>query len=598
MDCPKYHSALSADLVSALERKGYENLTSVQLAVLEPELDGADLRITSITGSGKTLAIGFVLRNIVGQTGAATGPRAIIIVPTRELAKQLQAELRWLFAERALGIASVTGGTSIRDERRALAMSPAIIIGTPGRLLDHLHRGAIVTQHVAAVVLDEADRMLDMGFRDDLHSILETLPKDRQTHLASATFGNEVGLLANNYQRNAVHVQGTRLGEVNSDIDHIVHIVKPGEKFDAIVNILLANPDEQSIIFARTRADVAAMTRELGQAGFPVVSLSGEMEQAARDRALATFRRGATRALVATDVAARGLDIQGVNRIIHVEPPSDPDSYVHRSGRTGRAGRKGVSTLLVAPSGVGYVTTLLRRAGIKPRIMPIPTAQNILDARDERLFAELHAPATESKPPSNPRFSALAARLCAEGNPVDLVSRLLSRADTAGIPPRDVCSPPVEARPGRQNLGKSKYGQQSNADAARYRPVPKRPGSIPPPNVWSPRALAALESPRNQKSLQRHADPTDIQEGYGAFHVTWGENQGADARRLLAIICRRGRIRSNDVGSIRIGPKSSVVEIRLHATEAFAKAAKAPDRRDSRVIIAPLRPSGPKFAGS
>ncbi len=177
MDCSLFDSTLSKDLLTAIKRKGYETLTPIQRAVLDPELAGADLRLTSVTGSGKTLAIGFVLSTKLDASCKSSrefaGPRVLIIVPTRELAQQVKSELSWLFEARALHIESVTGGTSIRDERRALAQSPCIIVGTPGRLLDHLRRGAIITEKIATVVLDEADRMLEMGFREDLTAILE-----------------------------------------------------------------------------------------------------------------------------------------------------------------------------------------------------------------------------------------------------------------------------------------------------------------------------------------------------------------------------------------------------------------------------------------
>jgi ATP-dependent RNA helicase DeaD len=579
MDSSLYDSTLSADLLAAIDRKGYVALTPIQQAVLDPKLANRDLRITSVTGSGKTLAIGFVLQGALEVSPSSpkefSGPRVIIIVPTRELAQQVKLELSWLFEERKLRIESVTGGTSIRDERRALARAPTIVVGTPGRLLDHLRRGAIVTDRVAAVVLDEADRMLDMGFQEDLSAILESLPKDRQTHMASATFCNEVGRLADRHQRNAVHVQGTPLGEVNSDIEHIVHVVNPGDKFNAIVNLLLVNPEEQSILFARTRVDVTSMTRELAKAGFSVISLSGEMTQPTRDRALATFRSGSFKVLVATDVAARGLDIQGVKQIIHLEPPNDPDSYVHRSGRTGRAGLKGTSRLLVVPVGVGYVKLLMRRAGVNFRVMPIPTAETLLAAQNDRLFSELSNSVDADSMPTK-QHTALAERLCAEGNNVELVTRLLARINRVEIAPRNVTSPRVETA----NLGSSRSFAESNkrkAKGAQFREAPRSaPSSRTGTKAGAERRIAGNKS----------AIPN---ENYGAFHVTWGEDQGADARRLLAIVCRRGRIRSNDVGEIRIGPTSSVIEVRRQVAAAFAKAAQAPDRRDPRVHIAPLR---------
>jgi len=442
------HANLTDDLQRAIEQKGFDSLTPIQQAVLAVD-PTADLRLTSVTGSGKTLAIGFALRHIEISPGAradSTGPRAMIIVPTRELARQVKGELSWLFRERHWRIESLTGGASIRDERRALAGSPAVLVATPGRLLDHLRHGAIDTAHVMTVVLDEADRMLDMGFQEDLQAILEALPTSRQTHMASATFCDEVARLANRYQRNAILVRGTAQGAVNEDIEHVVHLVQSGQKLDALVNLLLANSREQAIVFVRTRADVNGIARELDSTGFSVAALSGELSQPARDRALATFRRGDSRVLVATDVAARGLDIQGVTRIIHVDPPTDPDNYVHRSGRTGRAGNRGTSHLLVLPAGLGFVKQLMRRAGLKFQVLPIPTAERILAARDQDLFLDLSESAEPGTCMPGERYRRLAERLCRETDVAEVLSRLLARLESKEVMPRNVRSPRLETR--------------------------------------------------------------------------------------------------------------------------------------------------------
>ena len=513
MNCSFFDSNLSEDLLRAIDRKGYELSTPIQRAVLQADSTTTDLRITSITGSGKTLAIGFALRDIANSSEPAAsrrGPLSIIIVPTRELAKQVQSELSWLFQERKWRVESLTGGTSIRDERRALAASPTIIVATPGRLLDHLRHNAIDTEQVAAVVLDEADRMLDMGFQEDLQAILETMPSSRRTHMASATFCDEVGRLANRYQSNPVMLRGAPQDQqVNEDIDHIVHVVNPGQKFDAIVNLLLDNTDEQAIIFMRTRADVTAMTRELEQTGFHVASLSGEMTQPARDRALATFRRGSSQVLVATDVAARGLDIQGVTQIIHMEPPGDPDSYVHRSGRTGRAGKKGTSRVLVVPAGLGFVKQIMRRAGTKFRVLPIPTAENLLAARDQRLFDELsQSPEEAGAAAPGDRLRALAERLLEEGNVVELVSRLLTRVDTVGIAPRQVRSPRVEEER-RPDFSSGKRASFNKRPAA---PLQNTQHLHRPQQVQKPQQVQRQQQAQRQQQVQRQQQPQKPQQ--------------------------------------------------------------------------------------
>ncbi len=242
---------------------------------------------------------------------------------------------------------------------------------------------------MGAVVLDEADRMLDLGFRDELEAILAKAPPGHRTHLVSATFARDVAALADRVQKDPKRIEGTPLGSANRDIDHIVYLVNPRERVDALINVLLHHADEQTLVFARTRADVSEVARELQQAGFASGSLSGEMDQNARNRALAAFKRGEIRALIATDVAARGIDVQDIGRVIQLDPPTDPDTYTHRSGRTGRAGRKGVSAVLVAPAGLRRAAALLQRARVQFRVEPIPTAAAIREAQDARWLAEL-----------------------------------------------------------------------------------------------------------------------------------------------------------------------------------------------------------------
>ena len=462
MPSPDLLERLGPELSTALAKKGYATLTPVQEAVLDPSLAERDLRISSQTGSGKTLAIGFSVRNVVRPstrpTDGVARPHAVVITPTRELAKQVEMELGWLYAPSKVFVGSVIGGQSFRDEFRLLARGPGILVGTPGRLLDHLKRGAIDLAQAGALVLDEADRMLDLGFRDDLEAILALAPAEHRTHLVSATFPREVEALARRVQKDPRQIQGTPLGSANADIDHVVHLVKPNERVAALVNLLLAAPGEQVLAFARTRADVADVCEELHAAGFAVDSLSGEMEQAARQRALSAFKQGRLQVLVATDVAARGIDHQDIARVVQLEPPTDADTYTHRSGRTGRAGRKGKSSIMVQPAGMGRLVALLRRAGVRYRMEPIPTAQSIARAQDERLVRELSAaPADDAvdTTPVDERALRVASRLVASGRAEHALALLIERTRTAGhCEPRAVTplepafTRPPQGRPG------------------------------------------------------------------------------------------------------------------------------------------------------
>src|SRR5580698_7792016 len=407
-------------LASALATMGYDTLTPVQEAVLDEALEGRDLRITSQTGSGKTIAIGFAVRDLLDdlttQFGGPARPRVLVLAPTRELAKQVADELSWLYAPLRVRVAAVTGGAGYVDQKRALASNPAVIVATPGRLRDALERGKIDATALAAVVLDEADSMLDLGFREDLEAILAKLPAERRSHLVSATFSRDVVSLADRFQREPVHVQGTLLGAANVDIEHVVHLVEPGQRVDALINLLLADEDAKSLVFVRTRADVARIAGELAEAGFVVRTLSGEMEQAERDRALAAFRQGGVQALVATDV-------RDIARVIQVEPPSNVETYTHRSGRTGRAGKQGTSVLFVAPPHYPAIARGLARAKIAHRIEPVPRPEAIQRAREEKLVAWL---AREGDGETiDPHAISLAERIVQGGSLVSSVARLI-----------------------------------------------------------------------------------------------------------------------------------------------------------------------------
>jgi ATP-dependent RNA helicase DeaD len=609
-----HSSALGPELTRALTDRGFESLTAVQAAVLDPSLEGRDLRITSQTGSGKTVAIGLVVRPFVTQAPPAAGgsrgtslahPRAIVVAPTRELAKQVEEELTWLYASTSARVVSVTGGVSVRDERRALGTHPAVVVGTPGRLLDHLRRGAVDGSSVGAVVLDEADRLLDMGFREDLEAILGFVPDGHRTHLVSATFPREVQALANATQDDPVHVEGTRLGVANADIDHVIHLVDPRQRLDALVNLLLAYPDEQTLVFARTRADVATVATELADAGFSAAPISGEMDQPARTRTLASFRKGDLRILVATDVAARGIDVQEIARVVHGEPPGDVDSYTHRSGRTGRAGRKGTSSVLVTPSELPKTIRILSRAGVKHRFEPLPDAETIRRRADERTFASLTKDDEPGTPGFDDRLWALAKRIAGEENPTRAIARLLRAGRfTLATEPRDV-------RILEPHLPRA-YAHAPNARPARPTRFDRADRSVRVDR--SPRGDHADRPPRadrvDRPARGEHADrparadrtsgpvrsdrrphrdhveaPPGAPSSWVSFRVSWGSEKRADPRRLLAMVCRRGQIRGTDVGHIRIERNFSIVDVAEHAAGAFARSTAAPDPREPGITI-------------
>ena len=565
--------SLGPALTEALLGKGYTTLTSVQQAVLDPMAIGRDLRITSQTGSGKTIAIGLVLRDLVTlptqRPTKAAKPRALIIVPTRELGRQVEEELGWLYAPLGVRVVALTGGADYRDEHRALAMLPALIVGTPGRLVDHLEHGSLDPSAIATVALDEADRMLDLGFSEAIDAILGRIPEGRRTHLISATFDPNVRRMADRVQKDPLHVEGTRLGVANADIDHVVYLVDPSERLDALVNLLLAHPEARTLVFAKTRAGVAELAEALGDVGFSVAALSGEMAQRERTRALAAFKRGSLRILVATDVAARGIDVSDVSLVLHMEPPTDSDAYTHRSGRTGRAGRKGTSATLVAPREVPRAQRIIRGARVNAHVEPMPTAAEIRTMEDDRLVALLTA--DDQAIEIDARTATIAERVVAAGSPERALARLLAETGlTRGPEPRNVrVILPQRDRNDRNDPRNDRNAR--NERTPRTEPY-ARSDDRRAPHTQMPPPGDSPALPVTEASLD-----------FVAFQVSWGANHGADVRRLLAIVCRRGEIESRDVGAIRIGPASSLVEVRRHIAEAFAAASARPDPRDPRV---------------
>ena len=470
-------SALSSApelLLPALKKRGFEKLTPVQQAVSEADDGNRDLRISSQTGSGKTVAIGFsmVERVIIGPQDRI-GPTTLIIAPTRELAMQVKEELGWLFADlRGVDCEVVTGGTSLDRERLRLRRKPSVLVGTPGRLLDHLRRGSVDISSVTQLVLDEADQMLDLGFKDELNGILECLPEERRTHLVSATFPPAVMELANRFQNNPIKIQGTAPGEAHDDIEHIACRIGDREHYQAVVNMLLMAGNDRTLVFVRTREETTRMADKLISDGFAAAPINGDLAQAQRTRTLASFRKGTTRTLIATDVAARGLDIPSVTLVIHVELPMDSSTYVHRSGRTGRAGQKGKSVLLVPHARAQRTTRMFRTLRLEPRWSWAPSAEVINKKQLERAEEDAMKMLTVAPPASTEKRTA-AANLLRERDPIEVVATLLSKTMTKVRKPFEMMQPKGQYDNGPRNAGPRNEGPRN--EGPRGDMAPKRP---------------------------------------------------------------------------------------------------------------------------
>src|SRR6476660_3203137 len=388
---PRLHEALS----ETLSARGYEQLTPVQSAVIAEGADGRDLIVSAKTGSGKTVAFGMAMAEQLFEAGRLSfsrEPLALVIAPTRELAIQVSRELDWLYGNTGARVVTCVGGMDPMKERRSLAAGAHIVVGTPGRLRDHLERGALDLSSLCVVVLDEADEMLDMGFREELEEILDATPHERRTLLFSATMPRPIVALAKRYQKDALRIETVGEKDAHQDIAYQAVAVSPTDIEHSVVNLLRFHEAETAILFCATREAVRRLHASLTERGFHAVALSGEHSQSERNNALQSLRDRRARVCVATDVAARGIDLPSVSLVVHVELPRDAEALQHRSGRTGRAGRKGTAVLIVPFQRRRRIEAMLRGAGIDAQWIPVPSAAEVRSKDRERLLDALSVP--------------------------------------------------------------------------------------------------------------------------------------------------------------------------------------------------------------
>lgn len=493
-------------LSEALSARGYAAPTPVQAAVLEPEAEGRDLIVSAQTGSGKTVAFGLAMAAQLLDGDRLPAPRlplALIIAPTRELALQVSRELMWLYGAAGGRITTCVGGMDASKERRNLSHGAHIVVGTPGRLRDHLERGALDLSALRVAVLDEADEMLDMGFRDDLEGILDATPNERRTLLFSATMPKPIVALAKRYQRDALRISTVGEDRGHGDIVYQAVTVAPSDIERVVINLLRLHEAETAMLFCATRDNVRHLHATLTERGFAAVALSGEHSQNERNSALQALRDRRARVCVATDVAARGIDLPTLSLVIHVELPRDAETLQHRSGRTGRAGKKGTAILIVPYPRRRRVEAVLRGARINAEWIEPPTPDDIRASDRERLLAALLAPVE-----IDDEDRTLAEQLMAEKSPEEIAAALVHLHRAAMPQPEELIEATPEAR---------RAAQQER----------HRPGFED--TVW--------------------------------FRMDIGRRQSADARWILPLLCRRGHITKNEIGAIRIGQSETFFQV-------------------------------------
>lgn len=353
---------LSPDLVAVAEELGFDAMTPIQAAGIPILLAGKDLIGQARTGSGKTAAFALPILEALRLQERAI--QALVLCPTRELSAQVAREIRTLGRRHAgLQVLVVSGGQPVRSQARALERGVHVAVGTPGRVLDHLRRGTLDLTLVTLAVLDEADRMLDMGFADEMGQILSALPSARQTAFFSATFPGSVDAMSRLHQRDAVRIALDEPGDETQQIRQRVLPAEPAHKLRALYQVLAEHPHDSALVFCNLKASVSELTRSLVSAGVSTACLHGDVEQFDRDRAMAMFRNQSVRVLVASDVAARGIDVEGLDLVVNYDLPAQPDIYIHRIGRTGRAGKAGLAVSLMSAADERKLAAIEQRTG-------------------------------------------------------------------------------------------------------------------------------------------------------------------------------------------------------------------------------------------
>lgn len=534
---------LPAPLAKALEDHGYTALTPVQASVSQPEAVGRDMIVSAQTGSGKTVAFGLAMANeLLGDAPTmpyTTSPLALVIAPTRELALQVSRELTWLYAPTQARIATCVGGMDASRERRALSHGAHIVVGTPGRLRDHLERGALDLSALRSVVLDEADEMLDMGFREDLEELLDATPEGRRTLLFSATMPKPIEALAKRYQRNSLRISTVGEDRGHGDIAYRAVAVAPAEIEAAVVNLLRYHEAETAMLFCATRDNVRRLHATLVERGFTAVALSGEHSQSERNNALQALRDRRARVCVATDVAARGIDLPSLSLVVHVEIPRDAETLQHRSGRTGRAGKKGTAVLIVPFPRRRRVEMMLRGARINAEWAEVPSLEMIRAQDRVRLMETILAPVEVDEDDLE-----IGRALLEQRSPEELAAALV-RAHRAAMPqPEEMLS------------------SGGNDDNRRAQPA-HREGFED--TVW--------------------------------FRMDVGRRQNADPRWILPTLCRRGHVSRQEIGAIRITPNETWFQVPRAIADKFADAVRRtadPKGEDENGIHIEPSPDGPR----
>ncbi len=542
---------LDARLPAALAALGYEEPTPIQQEAIPPLLEGRDVLAQAATGTGKTAAFALpILHAIATERTKGAGPAALILVPTRELAMQLAEAVHRYGKTIGVRVLAVYGGASMETQLRALQRGVDVVVATPGRALDHVNRKSLKLDGIRTLVLDEADEMLDMGFAEDLEAILAATPAERQTALFSATLPPRIVSIAGKHLRNperiAIAREATAAGKLPK-VRQTAYVVARGHKRAALGRVLDIESPTAALVFCRTRLEVDDLTEALQSRGLRVESLHGGISQAERDRVMKKLRAGTLELVVATDVAARGLDIGHLSHVVNYDVPSSPDVYVHRIGRTGRAGREGVAITLAEPREHWQLKNIERATKQKIEIGSVPT---VADLRAKRMELTRESLRESLLAGGFDGYRVVVESLAEEFDPLDVAAAAVRMADPSA-------------------------GASGGDDEHEI------PAVAPPPSPRGP-AGRGRPGPGDKKGKYR---PRSAAAGNVKVFVGAGRGEGVNPGELVSTIVKLAKLHPRDVGSIQISERFSLVEVPEAIAEKVIRALRSSGIRGKNVTV-------------
>ena len=526
---------LGDESIAALESKGFEEPTEIQKRAIPLLLqEGTEIVGQAQTGTGKTAA--FALPILETADPSSQTVQALILVPTRELASQVSEEISSLKGKRRLEIAAIYGGASMTQQLKRLRRGVQIVVGTPGRILDHIRRGSLDLSDLEFLVLDEADEMLDMGFIDDIEAVLRAVPDTRRMLLFSATMPPEIMKLAEGFMKNPQIIRTQKKDTAALSTDQIYYEVREADKLEALTRIIDREPEFYGVVFCRTKLQCDEIGQKLHDRGYDAAALHGDLSQREREQILRKMREHQISILVATDVAARGLDIQDLTHVINYTIPQDPEIYIHRVGRTGRAGRNGTAITFITPSEARKFAYIRKAARSDIRREEIPRAEEVIEKKKERIRNEILG-YFETEPSDT--YRELAASVLAGRDPEEAVASLLASIY-------------------RNELDISRYH-----DIAAIQPRTRAKES---------QRRSRREESRNRERYDRVRTPSMDEEGTTRLFIARGRKDGLTKPMLINIMMDQAGVRDEDIQDIEINETSSFISAPFSVAETILRA--------------------------